>query len=818
LILALKSFQAEAVDELLQELASARQEARRRPQAVGLSSPTGSGKTVIATAVIESLFLGSDLISPDPDAIFLWITDQPELNEQTRLKMTSSSSLKTSQLVVIDSAFDEVTFPAGGVYLLNTQKLGKRSTYVATGDHRSYSLWETITNTIGQTPDHFFVVIDEAHRGMQETADREEANTIIQKFIKGSDEIPPAPIVLGISATIERFDEVLAGTERVRRPVVVPIEEVRLSGLLKETVNLHHPDEAQRADLTMLRAAARKWLDYTERWGRYSKENGESIRPILVVQVRDAKGATKPISQTPLPEVVRILRDELGGPADSWFAHAFQEGVDLSVGGTEVRYLPPSAIDNDPDVRVVLFKTSLNTGWDCPRAEVMMSFRSAREQVAITQLVGRMVRAPLAHRIDVDEALNTVTLYLPHYNRKAVDQVIEKLTKDVPATEFERGDLAGLVRAPKKDRLFDVLASLPSYVIPRRPNANQVRRLGRLATLLSTQGLLEEAPDEVQILLTDILLTEYRKRRRTAAFQEVVKDGGSIRVRVVSWEYNPDNLSEEFETIDISDEAVDELFRWADRQFSENLAKAYWKRRAERQRDHRRSKLEAYALAATGEVIEHLQGRAQEQTQRWLRDHGPALSRLTGAAAQALDEIRGLAPDPELIEERAYPPSIQVRTAEDVWEGHVYVDGHGEFPTKLTSWEEKTLYEELSTKSVVGWLRNPPNKRWSLCIPYEAAGGVTRGVYPDFIVLRKVRSDIVADIIDPHLPTLDDAWRKAKGMAQFTQRHGRSFGRIQLVRLIDDKVKRLDLQDEKLRQRVLGVDSNQYLTDIFGDV
>src|SRR5689334_23855465 len=45
-------------------------------------------------------------------------------------------------------------------------------------------------------------------------------------------------------------------------------------------------------------------------------------------------------------------------------------------------------IHDDPDVRVVFFKTSLNTGWDCPRAEVMMSFRAATDSTYIAQLVG----------------------------------------------------------------------------------------------------------------------------------------------------------------------------------------------------------------------------------------------------------------------------------------------------------------------------------------------------------------------------------------------------------------------------------------------
>jgi type III restriction enzyme len=44
-------------------------------EAVSLSAPTGSGKTVIATAAIELILQGDGQAAPQPDATFLWITD-----------------------------------------------------------------------------------------------------------------------------------------------------------------------------------------------------------------------------------------------------------------------------------------------------------------------------------------------------------------------------------------------------------------------------------------------------------------------------------------------------------------------------------------------------------------------------------------------------------------------------------------------------------------------------------------------------------------------------------------------------------------------
>jgi hypothetical protein len=64
------------------------------------------------------------------------------------------------------------------------------------------------------------------------------------------------------------------------------------------------------------------------------------------------------------------------------------EGGPITTGSTTVRYVAPSAIDAEPDVLVALFKTRLNTGWDRPRAEGMMSFRTAQDDTSIAQLGG----------------------------------------------------------------------------------------------------------------------------------------------------------------------------------------------------------------------------------------------------------------------------------------------------------------------------------------------------------------------------------------------------------------------------------------------
>lgn len=210
------------------------------------------------TAAIESLLDGDSDHPPAPDTTILWVTDQPELNEQTRRKMLlASSSLGPNSFVMINASFDQETLTPGVIHFINIQKLGREKDLVVRGDERSYTIWETITNTIA-TRKNFFVIVDEAHRGMSENPRvRNEATTIVQKFIKGSPgEISPVPTVVGISATPERFNRLVEGTSRTARSTVIKPEDVRAFGLLKEIITLYHPTEKQPSDMTMLRAAA----------------------------------------------------------------------------------------------------------------------------------------------------------------------------------------------------------------------------------------------------------------------------------------------------------------------------------------------------------------------------------------------------------------------------------------------------------------------------------------------------------------------------------------------------------------------------------
>lgn len=823
----LKEFQVTAVDELTDKLRRSAREVRQsgEAQAIGLSSPTGSGKTVMVTAAMESLVTGDDANLPVNDAVFLWITDQPQLNEQTRRRIIKHSSLFDDiNIVTLGPSFDQESFTPGTVNFLNIQKLGKERDLITKTDDRHFTIWETITNTAAAIPDRFFVIIDEAHRGMSEGPKAiAEANTIIQKFIKDSPgEMPKIPLVLGISATIERYNNLVSGTGRTMRSVDVPVEDVRSSGLLKDVVTLYHPSEDQPTDMTMLRQAAKTWRETSKKWEDYCKDEDEAIvRPILVVQVQD--GTAKQPSKTNLAEALTVLQDEIPGLSPESVAHAFQEAAPISIDGRSIRYIAPPDVDGDDDVRIVFFKTSLSTGWDCPRAEVMMSFRTALDATSIAQLVGRMVRTPLGRRVQSNESLNTVGLYLPHYDKKELQKVVTRLTTpdpdSIPPIEFRSGnDSVTLTRASGAEDAFLALESLPTYVVPAKRKSSQLRRLMKLARALENDEIGDSCESSALDLLNDLIHQRFETLKSTGPFVKLVKERKEIEVRAVDWQVGLDSVEDEtLIKLKVSSENMDDMFEDAGRRIGdEGLHKEWLKRRRGQGIATTEAKLELIALSVDSNLRRSLEVAARKQVQEWLRDHAKEIAALPEKRQATYEDIRGRAIEPELSRLNL-PAEMSVSKSDTYIDGNIYRDSSGKYPATLNGWETMVVKQELANKPDCLWHRNADRKAWSLTVPYEPEGQ-PKPFYPDFVFLSKQGDDWKCDLLDPHHIDLADAPAKAVGLAKYAAKHHASFNRIELIIIRGkDDIRRIDLTDEAKREKVLKANTKEYLALLFDE-
>ena len=466
------------------------------PQVVSFTAPTGAGKTIIMSALIEDILFGDEQYVEQPDAIIVWLSDSPQLNEQSKQKIDSKADkIRLSQCVTVsEDSFDKEVFEDGHVYFLNTQKLSITSKLTKNGDGRTYTIWQTLANTVREKSDRLYFIIDEAHRGMQ-GREASKATTIMQKFIKGSDSdgIPPMPVVIGMSATTQRFNALVEGTSSTIHKSIVTTDEVRASGLLKDRIVITYPEEGTvNNDMTILQAAADDWKEKWEHWTQYCYEQHYAyVNPILIIQVLNGTGDA--LTDTNLDDCIAKIEERTGFKLENGqVVHTFGgTTATLTVNGLEVRYEEPSNIAEDRNIRVVFFKENLSTGWDCPRAETMMSFKHANDATYIAQLLGRMVRTPMQMHIQVDDVLNDVHLYLPYFNENTVKDVVEALQSteggDIP-TDIYGESLSGrhfetlTVRPKKKKEVQQTPGQMTLFDVFSEQNTGEQQSAGTTET------------------------------------------------------------------------------------------------------------------------------------------------------------------------------------------------------------------------------------------------------------------------------------------------------------------------------------------------
>ncbi len=833
--LPLLPFQHDVVDKAIREVRLSMSETERlgaegSGQAITLSAPTGAGKTVMAAALLESIMFGDDEHpAGDDELTVVWLSDLPNINDQTRTKIANASDrIGEDRLVLVDTNFTDDTLAPGRIYFLNTQKLSSTSTLVAESESRAFTIWETLDRTIQRNPSKFVLVIDEAHRGMDRTAtvDPAVANSIVQRFILGHEDMQRSPIIVGISATPRRFDDLVAGTGRTTRRAEADVDEVRASGLIKERVVVWRPEHGlTHSDSTLLARAAQSLQDYQLRWTRYCDDQGiATVAPILVVQVEDK--TSDAITATNLEHAIETIEEVVGPLHPDSYAHCFGDApANVIAGLRRIRYLRPADIAEDPQATVVFFKTALSTGWDCPRAEVIMSYRSAVDADFIAQLVGRMVRTPLARRIDSDEVLNSVALYLPRYDRGAVQNILRQLRAGDPDLQapIDADEGTGVVNCDRVADSFelidDVAQQVRTYIVPRPHRMAPIVRLERLAGALSDYDIVEDAPMAMSNQLCDQLWGRLLERRNDGEFDAQIERARTLGLTATTLSYLTGETDSETVRVTSTSRSIERLFDQVGARVGAGLHEKLWRRirRDDSTIDGDTARLQAIATLSLTSTLNELDNTARDRFDDWMNANTDAIDALNESARHEFERLQEHADDPS-DRALALPHTVQSRRSDKSidWPKHLYAE-EGLYPDELNKWETNVVEEQLADNDLVCWVRNKERKSWALTIPYENGNGSYSAMYPDFLFFREVDGEVTVDLIDPHGIHLVDAPAKARGLARYADRHGAVFGRFEMV-IYDsdtDRQHTLDLKSATTRRRVAGVTTAQHLADLF---
>ena len=375
----LKQFQQDAIDKILEQF-----ENPDGTQKMLVKAPTGSGKTITLIGVIERM----EADYPGR-YVYCWLTPgKGELEEQSEEKMKRfSPSLNTGNLNdVLTSGFN-----ADITYFINWESITKKGNR-AIKDSERKSLYTQIA-TAHTNGIEFVVLIDEEHQN--NTA---KARDVIDAMN------PVREIRVSATPDLRRGIDSYVITE----DVVISEQLITKALYINKDLETNFlRDEYDELNLLLDKAdETRKSIV-----SAYQKR-GESINPLVLVQFPS-------LSDDLIIRVEKILEDK-GYTYDnnlvaSWFSA--ESKADKAMNSKKLGKInigdindSDSVTHNDAKPCFLLFKQALSTGWDCPRAKVLVKLRDNMNETFEIQTLGRLRRMPKAVHYG-DDILDCAYLY-----------------------------------------------------------------------------------------------------------------------------------------------------------------------------------------------------------------------------------------------------------------------------------------------------------------------------------------------------------------------------------------------------------------------
>ena len=420
--------------------------------------------------------------------------------------------------------------------------------------------------------------------------------------------------------------------------------------------------------------------------------------------------------------------DQLGRALDEMFQefpelrenavrHVFGEHTTQKFGTWEVDWIEPQRVQDRTEVRVLVAKDAISTGWDCPRAEVMVSFRPAKDHTHITQLLGRMVRSPLARRVPGDEKLNSVDCILPFFDRTTAGSVVKFLTGQIsevaPPTKKTIIEECLLGPNPKlSEAVWKSWDAVPTQTIPQR-GAAPVKRLVALALALSSDGLhpgaLAHAEREMHLVL------DSARTRYPDLLKKAVNEIWTVRGQAISGRTGGNQLTYQDFVERADDRAIQVGFSDAKKAFGGDVAQSYVNHLTAGDDDDdtlRDAYVTTSALAIVPEVRAQIDREADELARKWFADYRVAIKGLSDDRQQEYADIQALATEPQ--EGTLTRPRTRIedyvevlpdgQTARAPMVGrHLMSDADGMCPIgALNVWEREVVVKELSRPTQSG--------------------------------------------------------------------------------------------------------------------
>lgn len=422
-----------------------------------LRAPTGSGKTLVLSRVLEN-------VSAQVPTLWLWFVPFVTLVAQTEDALAANAPDLTPVLLSRGRNLDAQP----GMVLLSTAQavaraVDRKQGYDASEDDEERTIAAFVARARVQGL-RIGLVVDEAHIGLDKTTEFGQfahwlkADCLLMATATPKDERLLA--FLG-QAGLSAYESFAASRDEV--------VNARLNKRYIEAVVYDLRQSAQSVtDLkrTVLRQAWRR----SQRLKRLLEEAGVPLTPLLLVQVANGEGTVE-AAERDLIEVCKVHPAAIG-------KHSSDAPDPVLM----------AAIANDATKEVLIFKQSAGTGFDAPRAFVLASNKSVNDSDFAMQFVGRVmrvareVRAAWRRPAPIPDELNTAYVYLADAEAQrgfdaavqasqAVKSQLEGQTERLEARQMASGAVVFTNRpSPQAPLMYDT----PLPTGEARPSENAV--------------------------------------------------------------------------------------------------------------------------------------------------------------------------------------------------------------------------------------------------------------------------------------------------------------------------------------------------------
>ena len=327
-----------------------------------LKSPTGSGKTIMLTHFMD------EYTKEHAKTVFVWLTPgKGDLETQSKDKMDKYIHNAQTKLLadVMTCGFEE-----NDACFINWEKLTKKGNNALKDSERTNFL-EWIEKALNAELS-FKIIIDESHQNFTEKAD-----AIVQLFKTDK--------IIRCSAT--------PLVDKRAKLIEIAEEDVIAEGLIKKllVINENFPQTIETDNQTwyLLERALKKQREIKSLFLNKCVD----VNPLIVVQLPNNS-------------------DSLCDSVEEYFAtkgiNTENETLAIWLSGRHENV--ENISDNDGKQIAVVMKQAVATGWDCPRAQILVKLRENMDETFEIQTIGRIRRMPEAKHYG-NEVLDCCYLY-----------------------------------------------------------------------------------------------------------------------------------------------------------------------------------------------------------------------------------------------------------------------------------------------------------------------------------------------------------------------------------------------------------------------